>query len=357
MARYRSTRKISRYMKILIKVFVLLLILAGYGCSPKVSSSVFRQLAERDATSRVVIYTERDSIPPYSEEIGSISVGDKGFSKDCSKKDVYEIVKVGVRKQGGNAFKVERQRMPNLWSSCYRVKGAVFVVPDKYLYEKVQTTRELMTARELPKYGVSISVGSGRPLFKKSIGRQLEGTSLSYENYINKEITGLNLATNFDFYFSNHFGVGLVYNYFYSSDEKRDQEFSLLDGTKLAGDFGNTIREEYFGANVLFRSSFFKSKVLFNAGFGLGVLNYRDSQTLIDTYQISGNSFGFTSDISLNYFLNQSFALGVGASWVSGILDKYDINDSGDLKVVTLSEGSYLDISRMNSSFLIRYFW
>jgi hypothetical protein len=69
-----------------------------------------------------------EKIPSNAEKLGTIKVGDSGFSVDCNYATVLDKAKTESRKVGGNVLKITKHKGPDLWSSCHRITADVYKV-------------------------------------------------------------------------------------------------------------------------------------------------------------------------------------------------------------------------------------
>ncbi|HHB79355.1 MAG TPA: hypothetical protein ENK85_09005 [Saprospiraceae bacterium] len=180
---------------------------------------------------------------------------------------------------------------------------------------------------------------------------------MNYLKYKSQEMQGLSFTADFDYYFSNSFGVGAFINRFVYNDELMNQDFILSNGAVVKGDFANRIRMNFYGAKMCYRSYFLKDKAVLGLNLGVGYLGYKDMQSVVESYKVQGKSFGSMAEIDLNFFILENFSLGLDASWINGVLWKYRVINGGHLKVIELNRDDYIDISRSNISFTVSYYW
>ncbi|MCC2547378.1 DUF2846 domain-containing protein [Hymenobacter sp. BT175] len=110
-------------------VLLVLLILAG--CSPRVRTvlnDVSRPALPADA--HVVILDENTPAPKGTLLLGSISIGDTGFSAGCSFDKVLEIATARARQLGGNLVKLTRLTPPDEHSTCFRIEADLLSAAD-----------------------------------------------------------------------------------------------------------------------------------------------------------------------------------------------------------------------------------
>ena len=84
--------------------------------------------APLDYKQEVRVFEIEEQTPPNSEKLGTIKVGDSGFSTDCDYPVVLEKAKIETRKVGGNALKITKHSLPDLWSTCHRITADVLKV-------------------------------------------------------------------------------------------------------------------------------------------------------------------------------------------------------------------------------------
>lgn len=111
------------YLSILIP-----LILTSCGSTMKIKGDATNKLAPLNKTVNVVIIEENENIDTIQciNALGSFEIKDGGFSLDCSYDRVKNIAKNKARSIGGNAVKITEHKLPDLWSTCHRIKFDVY---------------------------------------------------------------------------------------------------------------------------------------------------------------------------------------------------------------------------------------
>lgn len=97
-------------------------------CGAKLTSSMQRTYAPIDYKQEVRVFEIDEQTPENSEKLGTIKVGDSGFSINCDYTTVIEKAKIEARKVGGNALKITKHSLPDVWSSCHRITTDVLRV-------------------------------------------------------------------------------------------------------------------------------------------------------------------------------------------------------------------------------------
>ena len=104
-------------------IFCVLLI--AVSCSPKVSKTLTKSYAPLDYKEDVLVFDLETPVPYEADNMGTIKIGDSGFTTDCSWNTVIETAKIEVRKVGGNALKITEHKPPSGGSSCHRITATV----------------------------------------------------------------------------------------------------------------------------------------------------------------------------------------------------------------------------------------
>lgn len=99
-------------------------ILSITGCGPAVRvSDVEQEVVPREEACEVVMLQQGQHVKPNGEKIGSISIGDTGFSVDCGEQRVTEVLRAQACAAGADAVVVTSWKEPDFWSSCIRAEA------------------------------------------------------------------------------------------------------------------------------------------------------------------------------------------------------------------------------------------
>jgi len=108
------------------QLVILSILCIATACSPKVSKNITQSYAPLDYKEDVVVLDLQTPIPDGADHIGTIKIGDSGFSTDCDWNTVIETAKVEARKVGGNAIKITEHKPPSTFGSgCHRITAVV----------------------------------------------------------------------------------------------------------------------------------------------------------------------------------------------------------------------------------------
>ena len=109
------------------KVFLFLFIsLVLISCGTSKTTSVLNYSTPLPAGTPVEVIGIGQKLPNDVKFIGSISVGDSGFTSNCSYQEVINDAMSLARGMGGNIVQITSHKEPDIWSTCHRFKADVY---------------------------------------------------------------------------------------------------------------------------------------------------------------------------------------------------------------------------------------
>lgn len=132
----------------------MLLLLLSIGCAPTIRRTGYTPEAE-DATSAAssadctVRITRNSNVPAGGTVIGTMKIGDSGFSYTCSEDKVLSILRTEACRIGADVIVLNDIRQPDLHSSCYRVT-ADFIRLEEGEQSSVEESTSTIEKRTLP---------------------------------------------------------------------------------------------------------------------------------------------------------------------------------------------------------------
>ncbi len=113
------------------KTFFFLLSILFFACSPKVKSKITTQYTALASSEPVLVFDKSESIPPEALAVGTVKIGDTGFSVDCGWDVAIEKAKEAARASGGNALRITQHKPPSgMGSSCDRITAEIYKLND-----------------------------------------------------------------------------------------------------------------------------------------------------------------------------------------------------------------------------------
>ncbi|GAB3419682.1 hypothetical protein GCM10027516_15460 [Niabella aquatica] len=138
-----------------------------------------------DTTKEVVLYLVTDSIPGGAIVLGDFKIGDNGFTSDCQYQRVIEKAKQKAAKAGGNAIKITELKEPDIWSSCYRIKGKILQIDAEAYAEKVVQSNTYINDDE---DDVATDASAGYALLYLYRPKNFSGSAIGYDIYLDDSV-------------------------------------------------------------------------------------------------------------------------------------------------------------------------
>ena len=292
----RTTKKIC---------FVLLAaILTGCSTTPKVIADVVEQLPSQPA-EKVVVYNTDERVPRGAKPIGKVNVTDGGMTP--AYKCLYgSMLALAVRKTaecGGNALHVDEHRTPNFFtSSCHRIWGTMYVLPDSLVSGDAPSTlllleeekdRELlaMTQKQIKRREKALDNPDN--IFKVNVGPSWITSELQTPTKTYKNVRGIALELGYQHLWRS--GIGIGFSYLYHSTS-----FDEAYGVKL----------HYFGPSVVYGIKLGDSWRM-DGALGLGCSVYMEEAKNTMVSKNFESSVGILGQIGIEYMLSKSIGIGI----------------------------------------------
>ena len=116
-------------------------------CSPRVVADLDMMLPLRTADS-LMIYEAADSMPAGAVKIGTVKAVDgMTLSKNCQYRQMLSLVADKTMTCGGNVLRIDKQRKPDRISTCHRIRGTMFLLPESQVTQSAATAIEKQDSR------------------------------------------------------------------------------------------------------------------------------------------------------------------------------------------------------------------
>lgn len=113
------------------------IILFFTSCSPKLTSVMLKTYPPLQYQEEVKVFEINEPTPPNAEKLGTVKIGDSGFSVNRNYATVLDMTKIEARKVGGNAVKITQHKLPDFVSSCHRITADVLRIDTNEFYAKI----------------------------------------------------------------------------------------------------------------------------------------------------------------------------------------------------------------------------
>ena len=110
--------------------FVSIVLLFIVGCAPRVALDIKTTQPPLSYNMEVVVIGLKEVVPESAQYIGTVKVGDSGFTVDCDYPIIIEKAEIEARKSGGNLLKITSHKTPGIMSTCHQITADIYHVED-----------------------------------------------------------------------------------------------------------------------------------------------------------------------------------------------------------------------------------
>lgn len=130
-----------------LSILNIILVLTLFGCSSmKIKEKIEKKLQPLPLTESIVVIEENENVTIGNEDIkiGIFEIKDGGLTYNCDYDKVTSMAKQKARIFGGNSIKILEHKLPDTWSTCHRIKFAVYKLSDTkdFQTEKVWSEKD-----------------------------------------------------------------------------------------------------------------------------------------------------------------------------------------------------------------------
>ncbi len=186
------------------------------------------------------------------------------------------------------------------------------------------------------------------------LGKVSDMVPMDYQSYVKKLKMGYHYGGDITFYVSKQWGFGIKSTNFRAKNELLNVPYTSMDGTVVYGvmrdDISIYLIAPYVSSRVF--DSYNRHSLMFN--FGIGYVGYDNKAVLLSDIRIKGSTLGLLWDVGYDIGLTKNIALGFQFSFIAATLTSCDITSGGYTQHVTLSKGTYENLSRIDVSVGVR---
>jgi len=338
-----------------------LICLGGSACSPRINTRITKNYPPQAPDAPVAVYTKAPDVPPQSEPIGTVDIGDTGFTTNCDSATVFSLAKTETRKAGGNGLLVTRYLRPSFFgSSCHQISGTMLLVSDFSRTEN--DSPETITFVQAQPAEVSYQQPSNqfpRMSFMLDAGYNWRTAKISddlddFGKHLVKQIkSGFLWNGSLAYFFKNYYGIGFSFQQFRASHETFGEDLN----TGQTGVLKISDRISYIGPAFMMQTPLGKSDWLFDLCFSIGYIGYVSNLNFVNLKRsVSGASVGFQSEVGLSYKITPEWAIGFKLLSTDGTLFQYTLDENGHKTTVKMDAKNCESLSQFGLSLGIRYY-
>jgi len=117
----------TEVMKKVSRLILLIGLISLSSCTPLVTTKLEISLPSVDTKQEIKVLGLDTDIPADAEVLGTVKIGDSGFTINCTYQVVLDKAKQEARKVGGNAIKITKHIPPG-FSTCHRITAKILKI-------------------------------------------------------------------------------------------------------------------------------------------------------------------------------------------------------------------------------------
>ena len=277
------------------------MVLAGCSSAPKVVADVTEQLPSRPA-DKVMVYETADSVPAVARPIGKVKVTDGGMTPtyNCLYSNMLSLAIKKTAESGGNALHIDEHRTPNFSSSCHRIWGTMYLMPDTMANGNAPSVisqmeknydKELLTIAQNQIQRREKIFDNPKDIVKVNVGPSWITSEIQTYDRTYKNETGFGFGIDYLHLWRSGIGFGINYMYHYTSF---DSDFSA--------------KMHYIGPSLV-GSTKLGSSWRMDAALGIGYSVYSEAYNRAG--EESESNVGAITQLGIEYMLSKRIGLGL----------------------------------------------
>ena len=345
------------------------------GCSPRVGITITNPYPMLEPDDKVVVIERLDPAPDNADKIGSIKVGDTGFTlgKNGTYEKVMNIIDSRSREVGGIVIKITDHHAPDFISTIHRVDADLYHIDNimDLTYNSpgvtVNTPMKVVNqddrgsgydaAQAIADYepdwnwSISADVGYGWRLGK--ISSDLKESERALIKHL---MSGISYNIQALYYINSKIGFGMRYNNLRLSNE----EYGTLtfdNGTSETGTLDMKINLWYAVPVMSFRFPSDDGKRLAFIEYGFGVAGFSGKNTINRKTETNvGTNVGYLFDAGYHFSVTDHLTAGVSVSLTVGSVRNFNYTDfNGNKTTINLEADKSENVSTFSIGLGLRW--
>ncbi len=167
--------------------------------------------------------------------------------------------------------------------------------------------------------------------------------------------SGQQFSGDLIYYFSEYTGIGFRFSQFSTKNTTDNVYIIYEDGSTKSGKLIDDIHVNYY--SLIYSYRFFSqnnpASTLLN--FTLGYQEYINNATIVDEYNIKGETLGLGMEIGFDINMSKNVLLGFKLGYTMGAIKEVEMSGNTGTKTITMEEGEYEGLSRVDFSIGLRF--
>lgn len=195
-----------------------------------------------------------------------------------------------------------------------------------------------------------ITAGPSRLMEKAPDSLQAE-----FRDYLNNLRSGWHYGLQADYYFNPHFGIGIKYIRFTTSQDV-DSIITEIFSSKYYISISNNMHIHTIMPMVYGKLPLFENKLSLVGGIGPALLIYRNIyESIDDSASFKGSSPGLSTSLRVTYQVIPNLHIGIQANYLRAFLKGYTKDNGTTVEKEKFDEENYQNLSRFDFSFGVFY--
>jgi len=116
------------------KIILVLGTIVFLGCGTVKNVNVLTYSPPLASNVPVEFMAQGQNVPSDAKLLGSINIGDSGFTINCNYQQVISDLQNQARRMGGNLLYITEHKIPDSSSTCHRISANVYKVKSNFSY-------------------------------------------------------------------------------------------------------------------------------------------------------------------------------------------------------------------------------
>jgi hypothetical protein len=346
------------------KLYILFACALLASCGPSVNTTIATKYPPLDSSESVRVIPIDDQAPQGAINIGTVKIGDTGFSTNCGWDVVIARARDEARKAGGNAIKITEYIPPSLFgSSCDRITALILKidVSAASATAKASASRDsIIPVKSLDSikkvnndyehFRLGVSGG-----YSHILAQTADGVAPQIKEHLDALKSGMHFGADANYFVSKEFGMGLKYSMFLTREELENVTYINNIGAEQTGTLIDDITIQYIGPTFSTQYTSDSKKTRLNGEFSVGYLQYTNNASLGSEYTISGGTVGFVAELGVEFVLSKAISVGINLGVTAGSLSEFEIKDEQGTREVTLEGDQRENITRLDVGAMFKW--
>lgn len=335
-------------------LFYLVILLSS--CSPKITTSLTKKEKPISKNAIVTVYDKNDTLPAVIEKLGTTKVNDNASTAEFDYNFVVELAKLEAIKAGGNAIRIIKHQIPNIFNTGHEVYADILKIDTSMVHQRAdQLNKGYNTI--IPYSHLRLALNGG---YAYNLGKDVPAFDTRIQTYDNQMRSGFNFGAELNYFFINgQMGIGINYENVSSQNSLNGVTYSSLGQIFTNNILSDNLNIKYIGPMYTCISRQIKGNGIKDAliiNVGMGNLSYTDTKIVdLRNYKITGSALGTYYSIGYDRFISKNMALGIQLSLIRGLLSNYDRFDGTSTTHVQLDNNSYQSLTHLSLTIGLRF--